>query len=59
MSYEKTKSKPDKIYLLHEYPGVGCIPLEIRYFLPSSCRAITSFWISLVPSPIVQSFTSR
>jgi len=25
----------------------------------SSCRAITSRWISLVPSPIVQSFTSR
>ncbi len=25
----------------------------------SSCRAITSRWISLVPSPMVQSFTSR
>ena len=24
-----------------------------------SCRAMTSRWISLVPSPIVQSFTSR
>ncbi len=26
---------------------------------PSSCLAMTSFWISLVPSPIVQSLTSR
>ena len=26
---------------------------------PSSCRAMTSRWISLVPSPIVSSFTSR
>ena len=25
----------------------------------SSCRAMTSRWISLVPSPIVSSFTSR
>ena len=30
-----------------------------RYCLPKSCRAITSRWISLVPSPMVQSFTSR
>src|SRR5712692_1237672 len=29
------------------------------YFLPRIYRAITNFWISLVPSPMVQSFTSR
>ena len=31
----------------------------IRHQLFRSCRAITSRWISLVPSPMVQSFTSR
>src|SRR5579859_866992 len=30
-----------------------------RYFLPRSWRAMTNFWISLVPSPMVQSLTSR
>jgi hypothetical protein len=30
-----------------------------NYFLPKICRAITSLWISLVPSPIVHNFTSR
>src|SRR5580704_16404672 len=30
-----------------------------NYFLPRIWRAITRRWISLVPSPMVQSFTSR
>ena len=33
--------------------------LGARRYRPSSCRPITSRWISLVPSPMVQSLTSR
>src|ERR1019366_8705871 len=43
---------------VHSLPSRnGCGSDEIQSF--SNCRAITSRWISLVPSPIVHSFTSH
>jgi hypothetical protein len=41
-----------------QYEDSGGTPPGRNYFFSSS-RAITRRWISLVPSPIVQSFTSR
>ena len=40
---------------------IACADLlrPIAHQLFRSCRAITRRWISLVPSPMVQSFTSR
>ncbi len=45
----------------HTFPvePSGKAGASLSYFFPRSCRAITNFWISLVPSPMVQSFTSR
>ena len=54
--------------LLQQFPSFGCAVLDRRggagqlasgHQLFSNWRAMTRRWISLVPSPIVQSFTSR
>src|SRR5260370_25106235 len=45
----------------HTFPvqPSGKAGASLYYFFPRICPAITNFWISLVPSPMVQSFTSR
>ena len=48
----------ERLHGLRVYQWYG---REARFHLQSfnNCLAITSLWISLVPSPIVHSFTSR
>ena len=52
-------NQPIDLVLLREPFDFSSLVLQRRSQSFNICRAITSRWISLVPSPMVHSFTSR